>query len=100
MLTEQEKEDLVNRTLEKVLLRLPEVVGNLMKELGAKTKLLAYFQRTYPETKKNPELVAKMLEQAELENPGLDYKQLLDKVGSEVSDKLVIADKINRNGIL
>lgn len=100
MISLEEKEEITKEVIEEVLLRMPEVVGNLMKELGAKTKILGHFQKTCPEAKKNPALVAKLMEQTELENPGMSYQQILDKVKGDVSEKIALAESVNRNGEL
>jgi len=63
---------------EKVLLRMPEVIGNLLKEHAAVHKMKQAFFKAHPEFVGNELLIAKVVQKIEQGNIDKDYKDILD----------------------
>jgi hypothetical protein len=100
MITDEERQAIINEAVEKALLKLPEVVGNLMANHAASIKANREFYEAHPELKDHKEIVVSVLEKLESENPGVPYTQLLTKALPIIKDHLKIKQtvdtKINR----
>ena len=74
---EHEKQALVHEITERILVRMPEVIGNLIQEHAVLLKLNKAFQGEHPEFKAHLDIVRGVVEQTEMQNPSLDYKEIL-----------------------
>lgn len=81
-------EGLINEGGERILRGLPQMVDFLVQQAGTVRKLADEFYRDYPDLVGHKDLVRKILEKVEAENPGKKYGELLKKVGPEVREKL------------
>jgi len=97
MLTDEEKNELVNLAVEKALLMLPEVVGNLMKQHAELTKLNSKFYADYPEFKDHKGVVVSVLERLDAENPLHNYQDLLVKAVPEIRKQIMILKNLDMN---
>lgn len=95
MVTEEEKKEIIEAAVEKALLMLPEVVGNLMANHVALAEMNTEFYKNNPELRKHKELVATTVEAIEAEHPYLDYKEILNKAVPEVKKKIKMIDKLD-----
>jgi len=77
-MTDQELDLITNKVIERVLLRMPEVIGNLIKEQALINKLNKKFYGENPEFKNNLPLVVSILEKLESDNVGVEYEKLLE----------------------
>jgi len=93
---EKEKQALVLEITERILLRMPEVIGNLIQEHAATLKINKAFQKDYPEFKPHLDLVRKVVEDTELRNPGLDYKEILAKSVPLIRENIVLKAKAEK----
>ena len=84
MISEEEKQEIVDRAVEAALLKLPEVVGNLMATHSAAAKANKEFYEKYPEFKDKTELVRATVESIEGKNPNLEYEEILKKAVPEI----------------
>ena len=91
---EKEKQALVMEITERILLRMPEVIGNLIQEHSVLLKLNKEFQTRYPEFKTHLSLVRSIVENTELKNPGLSYRDILEKAVPEIKEKIKLKDVV------
>jgi len=87
-MTEEEKQEIIDRTAEKVLLMLPEVTGNLMLNRVANAKLTKQFFSDHPEFKGHGESVESVLEMVEGNNPFEKYETILEKAVPEIKRRI------------
>lgn len=95
MVTEEEKEEIIAAAVEKTLLSIPEVIGNLMANHAALHKINAKFYSDYPEFAGNKDVVQSVIEKLEGKNPLAEYPELLEKAVPEVRKRLEIMKSIN-----
>ena len=76
-MTPAEREQFVEEVIERILLRLPEVVGNLMADHALNLKLNKEFYQAHPELREHTDVVVSVVEQVEGENPLKGYKEIL-----------------------
>ena len=79
MITDEERQSIINEAVEKALLVLPEVVGNLMMSQARNQKLIKDFYEKHPDLVPNPHIVAATVEKVEGDNPGMKYEEILAK---------------------
>ena len=84
MVTEEERQEIINVAVEKALLLLPETVGNLMVHQASLTRLNREFYAKHPEFRDKKDSVVSVIEKVEGENPLLDYEELLEKAVPEI----------------
>lgn len=95
MLTELEKEEIINAAMERTLLRIPEVIGNLLSNHAALIKINKKFYDSNPEFKPFREIVASTVEAVEGENTLDDYEDVLKKSIPEIKKKISLVKKLN-----
>lgn len=88
MITEEEKQEIIDKAVEKALLMLPEVVGNLMTQHIALSKMNTKFYADYPEFAGKKDVVASVLEMVDGENPFMEYEDLLKKAVPEIRKRI------------
>jgi len=86
---------IIDLTTENVLLKIPEVIGNLITHHVAMNKNNKDFYNAHPEFRKHKEIVASVLEQIEGKNPPMDYHKLLDKAIPQISDRIKETQKLD-----
>ena len=77
-MTEEEKREIINKVKEELLLILPEVIGNLIMSHVGIIRMNKVFYEANPDLAGNKDVVASVVEMVEGQNPGLDYKAILD----------------------
>ena len=95
MITEEERQEIIDAAVEKALLLLPEVVGNLISNQIQQVKMNREFYEKFPEFGKNKEIVSSVLERVDGENPGVGYKEVLDKAVPLIRERLSVAKKLD-----
>jgi len=88
MITEEEKREIIDRAVEKALLMLPEVVGNLMTQHIALNKMNTKFYADHPEFVGRKDIVASVIEMVDGDNPFMDYEDLLTKAIPEIRKRI------------
>lgn len=89
-ITEQKIQEIEDRIVEKVLLMIPEVIGNLITHHVSMNKINKEFYEKNPELRKHKEVVVKILENTEGKNPLLNHKELLNKALPKIKDQINI----------
>ena len=102
MITEEEKNEIIDKAVEKALLMLHEVVGNLITQHVALNKMNSEFYAAHPEFKDKKDVVASIIEMLDGENPLMDYKDLLIKAVPKIRERIKITEgldteKVNSN---
>jgi hypothetical protein len=88
MVSASEKEDIVNAVVERIYLKLPEIMGNLMAEHAAKLKISKEFYDKYPEFKDYRREVAAIIERVEGTDPTRPIKEIMEKAVPEIRSQL------------
>ncbi len=88
MLTEKEKQEIIDMAVEKALLMIPEVVGNMMTNHVAMTKINSKFYKDHPEFKDHKDAVVSVIEMIEGQDPTVDYKEILEKSIPEIKKRI------------
>ena len=94
-MTEEEKQEIIDRAVEKALLMLPEVVGNLMAHHVALSKMNTEFYKSHPDFANKKHIVASVIEMIEGKNPFLEYKDLLEKAIPEIRKRIADTKDLN-----
>ena len=68
MITEEEKKEIVSLAVERLLLMLPEAVGNLITSHISMARINRKFYSDYPEFKDHMDIVASVVESEESSN--------------------------------
>ena len=88
MLTEEEKQEIINRSIEGLLLMLPEIMGNLITDHISKLKMNRDFYLSHPEFRDKKDIVASVIEMVEGLDPTVDYKDILQNAVPEIKRRL------------
>jgi len=95
MITEEEKQEIIDKAVEKSMLILPEVVGNLITQHMTMSKINSEFYAAHPEFKDKKDIVASVVEMLDGENPLIDYKELLTKAVPKIRERIKITENLN-----
>lgn len=98
-LTNEDFDKLVFTITEKVLLRMPEVIGNLMKNHAEINKLTKGFYEKYPDFKTDPLSVQSVTNQIEKDNPGLVYDEILKQAAPLIKERMSTVKKADIKNI-
>lgn len=99
MITKEERDSIVNEAVEKALLILPEVVGNLIANQTTFIELNREFYKKYPEFADKKDVVQSVVEVVEGENFGLEYKDILAKAVPKIKERLKIVGTLDTKTI-
>ncbi len=90
-MNQEEMDKIVFQCLEQILLKMPEVIGNLMKEHESAIKINKKLFGDNPEFKDNLELVRPIIDKLEKDNIDLTYEEIIDKAAPIIKERLKIA---------
>ena len=90
-----EEEELINACVEKILLRIPEIIGNLIVEKTERDKINKKFYEDNPEFANNKQLVASIVESVEGRDPTVDYRDILKAATPEIKKKLATSKRMD-----
>ena len=82
------KQEVVDEVVEKVLLMLPEIMGNLITNHISKLKLNRDFYLEHSELRDKKDIVASVIEMIEGRDPTVDYKDILRDAVPEIKKRL------------
>jgi hypothetical protein len=95
MIDEKEREEIINKAVERALLMLPDTVGNLIANHVALSKLNSKFYADHPEFKDKKDIVASVVEMIEGKNPLDKYEDLLKKAVPEIKRRIDTLGKLD-----
>lgn len=99
MITEKEKEEIIDTAVERALLMLPEVVANLFKEKIALKNLAENFFKSNPEFEKHKDIVASTIQQIEGRNPGKKYVDVLREAEPEIKKRIGLVSNVDFSSV-
>jgi hypothetical protein len=88
MITNEERESVINAAVERILLRLPEVMGNLMANHANNIKMNREFYAKYPDFKDHKDVVTSVIEYFDGKNPSAEYSEVLEKAVPEIRKQI------------
>lgn len=88
VITEEERQSIINEAVEKALLSLPELVGNLIINQINFLRLNRNFYAKFPEFTNSKDIVASVVEYVEGLNPGIKYEQILDQAVPIIRERI------------
>ena len=94
-LTEEEKLEIIDRAVEKALLKLPEVVGNMMTQHAALVRMNSQFYAEHPEFANHKHIVASVIEKVDGEDTTADYKDKLARAIPEIRRRITLLTQID-----
>jgi len=95
MITQEERDEIISLAVERTLLSIPEVVGNLMANHAALHKINLKFYQEYPEFRGKKDVVQSVVEMVEGKNPLLSYEEILTKAVPEIKQRLLVMNDLN-----
>ncbi len=98
-MNEEELNKIVELAVEKILVRMPEVVGNLMKHHAKMLQLNQKFYTDNPDFQKHKKVVVDVLEDLEGKNPHIKYEQLLEKATPAIKDRIGVMSNLDMNNV-
>lgn len=97
-LTEREQY-IIDKAAEKALLKLPEVVGNLMTQHTSLLQMNRDFYKDHPEFSEHKDIVAYAVEKVDGENPTLEYSQKLAKAVPEIERRIKLLKTMDMKSV-
>jgi len=96
-MTEDERQSIINEITEKLLLALPDTVGNLIANHTALLELNKEFYLNHPEFRDKKDIVASVVEMIEGRDLTLDYKEILRQAPAEVNKRIAQTKNLTLN---
>lgn len=94
-ISEQTLQKIIDLTTENVLLKIPEVIGNLITHHVSLNKMNKDFYEKHPDLREHKEMVASVIEYTEGNNPPMDYSQLIEKAYPEIRKRLALTKDLD-----
>lgn len=94
-MTEEEKQEIIDKAVEKALLVLPETVGNLMAQQATYAKINSQFYKDHPEFADHKQVVASVVEYVDGTYPELEYEDKLKKAVPIIKDRIRTMSTLN-----
>lgn len=96
-MTKDEMDQIVNRCMEEILVQMPTVIGNLMKNHALLAKLNHEFYSKHPEFQNHKDVVTSVISQIEGGDLSLKYEDILSKAAPVIKDRLNTIGKLDMN---
>jgi hypothetical protein len=99
MLEKEERDSIIMEAvalaIEKSMLMLPDVIGNLMANHAALAKINSKFYADHPELRDKKDIVASVVEELDSKNPGMEYSKLIELALPIIKERTKIIDKLD-----
>lgn len=79
MVTDEERNEIINAAVEKALLSLPTVIGNMMQQQAEFTKINKDFYAAYPDFRPHRDIVQAVVERVDGDNPLMTLQEKLNE---------------------
>lgn len=114
MITEEEKQEIIDKTIikvqeiidkaigkakEELLLLLPTTMANLMTQHAVLNKLNGEFYSKHKEFQEHKDVVVSAIEKIEGNNPGMDYEKILKEAVPEIRSRINTLNNLNMNNV-
>lgn len=97
MITEEERQSIISEAVEKVLLMIPDTMGNLMTNHMALLEMNKKFYLKYPELRDKKDIVTSVVEMIEGRDPTVDYNEILCQAVPEIKKRIAQVSNLNCN---
>lgn len=87
-MTENEKQDIINEVVERILLMLPEIMGNLITNHISMLKTNRDFYLKHPELRDKKDIVTSVIEMIEGRDPTASHEDILRDALPEIKKRL------------
>lgn len=99
MLEEKEKEEIIAAATERALLALPKVIGNLMEQQAASTKIMQDFYKQHPDFKDHRNIVQQVVERVDGTKPMNSLQEKLAEAVPIIREQIKTVGKLDTTGI-
>lgn len=103
MIDEKERqsiiEEAINKAVEKTLLSIPEVIGNLMASHAVLHKINTAFYNEYPEFKNEKNVVASVVEMVEGNDPLATYENILKSAVPKIRERILTMKNLDMKNV-
>lgn len=99
MITQEEHNKIVQEVIESVLLRMPEVIGNLMSHHAMVNKINKEFYEKNKDFLAHKDIVAAVIESLEGKNPAKKYEDIVQEAIPEIRQKINTMKSLNTTSI-
>lgn len=94
-MTPEERESIILEAVERTILMIPEVIGNVIKEKVSMNKLTKTLYDNNKNFLNHKEIVASTIEQKETENPGKPYDEIVKLAVPEINRRIGIEKSVD-----
>lgn len=95
MISQEERDSIINEAVEKALLALPEVVSVLFMQKVSMKKLGEEFYKQNPQFTGHLDIVQSVLEELDANNPGKKHKEIFEKAVPIINQRIATAKSLN-----
>jgi predicted nucleic-acid-binding protein len=82
------KQEIIDEVIEKLLLMLPDIMGNLITNHISMLEMNKDFYLKHPELRNKKDIVASVIEMIEGQDPTVDYKDILRNALPEIEKRI------------
>lgn len=98
-LTPEEIEKLTDIIAEKVMIRLPEAIGNLIHTFTWMAKVNQNFYKDNVDLVKHKDVVMQVMEEVEAAKLGQSYEEIVNKALPIIKERIKIGDKLSMSSV-
>jgi len=98
-MTDEEKQEIIDKAVEKALLLLPETVGSMMASAAAMNTINKEYYAKNPGFDKHKDVVQSVVEMVEGNNPLLDYKDILKKATPDIKKRILTIKNLDMENV-
>lgn len=91
-MTKEEKQKIVDMVIEEVMVQMPDVIGNLMKNHAKLAELNHAFYTKHPEFQQHKDIVCATIEQIEGTDLSLKYEDILKQASPLIKERIKLID--------
>lgn len=94
-LTNKQEDKIVQKVIEQILNKMPEVIGNLMSQHATMNKIQKDFFKNNTHFKEHKEIVAQVVKETEGGDITLGYHEIMDKAIPEINRRIGLKEKLD-----
>ena len=94
-MTAEERENIIQESVERVLLLIPETIGNIMKSNAMYYEMNKGFFNSNPEFKEHIDIVQAAIQSTESNNPAKDYSSILKDAEKLIREQINVKQALS-----